>query len=81
MLLLRAREHLTCIRTNILKYYICSRKSLAHWVGGIRRESIASKKIAETSLEHALKAGVERFLLLIDKLYTSSIVSMEAIKQ
>jgi len=42
---------------------------------------MASKKIAETSLEHALKAGVERFLLLIDKLYTSSIVSMEAIKQ
>jgi hypothetical protein len=36
-------------------------------MGGIGRESMASKKIAETALEHASKADVERFLLLMDK--------------
>jgi hypothetical protein len=41
---------------------------------------MASKKIAETALEHALETDVERFLLLIYKLYTSSMVSIEAIK-
>lgn len=69
MLLPRAGEHLARIRTDMLKYHIWSRKSLARWVGGIGRESIASKKIAET------------VLLLMDKLYTSSIVSTEAIKR
>ena len=48
---------------------------------GIVREGRASKKAAETALEHAPKAYVERFLLLMDKLYTSSIVSTEAIKR
>ena len=33
----RAGEHLTCIRTDMLKYHICSRKSLARWVGDIGR--------------------------------------------
>jgi len=47
-------------------------------LGGIGRESIASKKIAETALEHAPKADVERFLLLMDK---SNMVSTEAIKR
>jgi hypothetical protein len=42
---------------------------------------MASKKIAEMALEHTPKAGVERFLLLMDKLYTSSMVSTGAIKQ
>jgi hypothetical protein len=51
------------------------------WVGGIGRESMTSKKIAETALEYAPKADVERFLLLMDKLYTSSIVGREAIKR
>lgn len=81
VLLPRAGEHLARIRTDILKYHICSRKSLARWVGGIGRESMASKKSAETALEHAPKADVERFLLLMDKLYTSNTVSTEAIKR
>jgi hypothetical protein len=42
---------------------------------------MASKKIAEAALEHAPKADIERFLLLMDKLYTSSMVSTEAIKR
>jgi hypothetical protein len=42
---------------------------------------MASKKIAETALENTPKADVERFLLLIDKLYTSSMVNTEAIKR
>ena len=50
-------------------------------MGGMGRESIASKKIAETASEYAPKADVERFLLLMDKLYTSSMVSTEAIKR
>jgi hypothetical protein len=45
---------------------------------GIGRERMASKKIAETALERAPKADVERFLLLMDKL---SMVSTEAIKR
>jgi hypothetical protein len=49
-------------------------------MGGIGLESIASK-ITETALEYTLKAEIERFLLLIDKLYTSSMVSTEAIKR
>jgi hypothetical protein len=40
-----------------------------------------SKKIIEIALEYALKADIERLLLLMDKLYTSSIVSTEAIKR
>jgi hypothetical protein len=75
-----AREHLAHIRTNILKYHICSRKLLARWVGNVGRESIGLKKIAETALKHALEADVERFLLLIDKLYTN-MVSTGAIKR
>jgi len=43
VLLPAAGEHLASIRTDIFKYYICSRKSLARWVGGIGRESMASK--------------------------------------
>jgi hypothetical protein len=31
--------------------------------GGIGRESMASKEIAETALEHALEANVERFFV------------------
>jgi hypothetical protein len=81
VLLPAAGEHLASIRTDIFKYHICSRKSLTRWVGGIRREGMASKKIAEIALEHTPKAGVERFLLLMDKLYTSSMVSTGAIKQ
>jgi hypothetical protein len=42
---------------------------------------MALKKIAETALEHAPKADVKRFLFLMDKLYTSSMVSTEAIKR
>jgi hypothetical protein len=41
---------------------------------------MASKKIAETALKHAPKADVERSLLLMDELYTSSIVSTEAVR-
>jgi hypothetical protein len=41
---------------------------------------MASKRIAETALEHAPEADVERFLLVMNKLYTSSMVSTEAIK-
>jgi hypothetical protein len=54
---------------------------LARWVGGVERESMPSKKIAETALEYAPNADVERFLLLIDKLYISNIVSKGAIKR
>ena len=50
-------------------------------MGGIEQESMASKKIAEMALEPVPKADVERFLLLMDKLYTSSMVSTEAIKR
>jgi hypothetical protein len=53
VLLPGAGEHLARIRTNIFKYHVCSRKSLARWMGGIGRESGTSKKIAETALEHA----------------------------
>jgi hypothetical protein len=42
---------------------------------------MALKKTVETALEHAPKADVERFLLLMDKLYASSIVNTEAIKR
>jgi hypothetical protein len=49
-------------------------------MGGIGRESVTSKKIAETALEHALQADIERSLFLIDKLYTSSIVSTESVR-
>jgi hypothetical protein len=42
---------------------------------------MASKKIAETTLEHVPKVDVERFLSLMDKLYTSGMVSTEAIKR
>ena len=42
---------------------------------------MASKKIAEMALEHTPKTGVEKFLLLMDRLYTSSMVSTGAIKQ
>jgi hypothetical protein len=42
---------------------------------------MVSEKIAETALERALKADAERFLLLMDKLYTSSMASREAIKR
>jgi hypothetical protein len=50
-------------------------------MGGIVREGRASKKVAETALEHTPKADVERPLLLMYKLYASSIVSTEAIKR
>jgi hypothetical protein len=45
------------------------------------REGTISKKVTETALEHTLKADIERSLLLMYKLYTSSIVSIEAIKR
>ena len=41
---------------------------------------MASKKSAQTTLERAPKADVERFLLLMDKLCTNSVVSIETIK-
>jgi hypothetical protein len=47
----------------------------------IVREGRASKKVAETALEHAPKAEVEGPLLLMYELYANSIVSTEAIKQ
>jgi hypothetical protein len=50
-------------------------------MGGIGREGIASKKIAEKALEHVPKADIERVLLLMDILYTSSMASTEAIKR
>jgi hypothetical protein len=50
-------------------------------MGGIVREGTISKKVTETALEHALKADVERSLLLMYKLHTSSMVSTEAIKR
>jgi hypothetical protein len=50
-------------------------------MGGIGRESITSKKIAETALEHAPKANIERSLFLMDELYTCSMVSTEAFRQ
>jgi hypothetical protein len=50
-------------------------------MGGIGREGMASKKIAEKALEHGPKADIERFLLLMGKLYASSMVSTEAIKR
>ncbi len=50
-------------------------------MGGIVREGTVSKKVTETALEHAPKADVERSLLLMYKLYTSSMVSKEAIKR
>jgi hypothetical protein len=50
-------------------------------MGGIVREGTASKKVAETALEHTPKADVERSLLLMYKLYTSSMVSTEAIQR
>jgi hypothetical protein len=49
-------------------------------MGDVGRESMGSKKIAETELKHALEADVERFLLLMDKLYTN-IVNTGAIKR
>jgi hypothetical protein len=49
-------------------------------MGSIERESMALKKIAETALEHAPKADVKRSLFLMDELYTSSIVSKEAVR-
>ena len=42
---------------------------------------MASKKITETVLEYAPKADVEGPLLLMDKLYTSSMVRTEIIKR
>jgi len=75
------REHLACIKNNIFKYYICSRKSLGRWIYGIGRERIVSKKIAEMALEYTPNADIERFLFFMDKLYTSSIISTEAIGQ
>jgi hypothetical protein len=42
---------------------------------------MASKKITETALEYTLNINIERFLFFMDKLYTSSIVSTEAIGQ
>lgn len=56
VLLSSSRERLICARTDILKYYICSRKLLTYWVSGIGREDMASKKNAEMALEHAPKA-------------------------
>jgi hypothetical protein len=50
-------------------------------MGGIGRKDMASKKIAEAALEHAPKADKERSLFLMDKLYTSSIVSNENARQ
>lgn len=69
------------IRTDIFKYHICSRKSLAGWMGGIGGESMASKQIAQTALEHTPKADIERSLFLMNELYTSSIVSTESARQ
>jgi hypothetical protein len=54
---------------------------VARRIGGIVREETISKKVIETALEHAPKADIERSLLLMYKLYTSSIVSTEAIKR
>jgi hypothetical protein len=76
-----AGEHLARIRTHVFKYHVCSRKSLASWMGGIGRESLASKKTTGTALEHAPKADVERSLLLMDELYTSSMVSTKAVRK
>ena len=42
---------------------------------------MVSKKIAETALEYAPNADIERFLFFMDKLYTSSMISTEAIGQ
>jgi len=69
------------IRTDIFKKYICGRKPLARWMCGIVREGRASKKVAETALEHAPKADVEGSLLLMYKLYANSMVSTEAFKR
>jgi hypothetical protein len=63
-------EHLARIRTHVFKYHVYTRKSLASWMGGIRRESLASKKTAKTALGHAPKADIERSLFPIDELYT-----------
>jgi hypothetical protein len=76
-----AREHLARTRTDMLKYHICSRKSLARWMGGIGRESIALEKIAETALEHAPKANVERCLFLMDELYTAAWLARKSLRQ
>jgi hypothetical protein len=65
----------------MLEYYICGRKPVARRIGGIVREGTILKKLTETALEHALKADVERSLLLMYKLHTSSMVSTEAIKR
>ncbi len=81
VLLPGVREHLTRIKTNVFKYHVCSRKSLSRWMCGIGRERMASKKIAETALEYAPNADIERFLFFMDKLYTSSMISTEAIGQ
>jgi hypothetical protein len=50
-------------------------------MGGIVREGMASKKIAETALEHAPKADVERTLFLMDELHTSNMVSTKAVRR
>jgi hypothetical protein len=76
-----AKEHLPRIRTNIFKYHVCSRELLVRWIGGIGRGSMASKKIAEAALKHAPKPDVERSLFLMDELYTSSMVSTEALSR
>jgi len=50
-------------------------------MGSIVQEGTTSKKVAEIALEYTLKADVKRSLLLMYKLYISSIVSTEAIKR
>ena len=74
-------EHLTRIKTNVFKYHLCSRKSLGRWMCGMGRERMASKKFAETAWEYAPNADIERFLFFMNKLYTSSTISTEAIGQ
>jgi hypothetical protein len=65
----------------MLKYHVCSRKSLFRGMGGIVQEGKISKKVAEVALEHTPKTEIEGLSLLRYKLYARGTVSTRAIKR
>lgn len=67
-LLPATREHLACIRADILKYHVCRRQLLAGWVGDIRRKEAVPKKTAKMALANTPEAGIKWLLLFMDKL-------------